>query len=232
MAEVKNSYILCIETTTEVCSVAISHNGICIATKSISEQGVHGTQLTPMIESILKENNLNMMELSAVAYSNGPGSYTGLRIGLSVAKGICFGNDIPLISIPTLQHISSSNTTPGSFSFPMIDARRMEVYAALLDDKNNFIQPPFACILDEYDWSTLPKDIDIYCMGNSNKKAIEILSGYPNFQFIDTPISASTMCSFAEKKITSSAIANLAYEVPFYLKEANVSPSKKKLFGE
>lgn len=229
MAEVKNNYILCIETTTEVCSVAISHNGICIAVKTIAEQGAHGTQLTPMIESILKENNLKMMGLSAVAYSHGPGSYTGLRIGLSVAKGICFGNDIPLISIPTLQHISSLNTTPGSFSFPMIDARRMEVYAALLDDQNNFIQPPFACILDEYDWSSLPNEIDIYCMGNSNKKAIEILSAYPKFQFIDSPISASTMCVLAEKKFTAMDTADLAYEVPFYLKEANVSPAKKKL---
>ncbi len=229
MEETKNNYILCIETATEVCSVAISQSGICLAVKSINEQGIHGTQLTPMIESILKENNLTMKDLSAVAYSSGPGSYTGLRIGLSVAKGICFGNEIPLLSIPTLQHLSNMNSHAGSLSFPMIDARRMEVYAALVDDSNNFIMNPFACILDEYNWNNLPSDKSIYCIGNANKKAKEILSIYPHFQFIDTPISASTMCNIAEKKWDTGSFADTAYEVPFYLKEANVSPSKKKL---
>jgi len=231
MAEVKNNYILCIETSTEVCSVAISHSGICLAVKSITEQGAHSTQLTPMIESILLENKLSIKDLSAVAYSSGPGSYTGLRIGLSVAKGICFGNEIPLISISTLQHISTLNTQPGTLSFPMIDARRMEVYAALIDDGNNFMEAPFACILNEFNWNSLPNNKTIYCIGNSNKKAVEILSTYSNFQFIDAHISASTMCSIAEKKLTELTITDLAYEVPFYLKEANVSPAKKKLLG-
>src|SRR5688500_6435308 len=107
MEETRNKTILYIETATEVCSVALSHSGKCITEKTIVEQGAHSSQLTVLIESLLKENNISIKGLSAVAYSSGPGSYTGLRIGLSVAKGVCYGASIPLIEVSTLLHISS-----------------------------------------------------------------------------------------------------------------------------
>ncbi len=221
-----NNIILCLETATEVCSVAISVDGKCIAEKNVNEINSHGTQLTVLVENILQENNLKFTDLSAVAYSSGPGSYTGLRIGLSVAKGICYGVNIPLIDVSTLQHIAS--TQPAPYCFPMIDARRMEVYGALLDSNNEFEIKPFACIVDTYDWGSLLKDRTICFMGNGMPKSKEILGKFPNAQFVDDIISATSICKIANDKFNSKQFADLAYHVPFYLKEANVTEAKMK----
>lgn len=236
-----DTIILCIETATEVCSVALSKSGVCIAEKSIKEPNVHGTLLTVLIVDILKENHLSFSDLSAVAYSDGPGSYTGLRIGLSVAKGICFGTkntnefkgvpgaNIPLIAISTLQHIAANPTKKDCFYFPMLDARRMEVYGALLNKENNFIQEPFSCIVDTYNWEELLSDKKVCFLGNGVAKSKEILNAFPNAMFEEGyTISASSICGLADKKFKEKQFADLAYHVPFYLKEANVSVSKKK----
>jgi tRNA threonylcarbamoyladenosine biosynthesis protein TsaB len=225
----KNRWILCIETATEVCSVALSSSGKCIAEKSITEQGSHSTQLTVFIESLLKENDVNIEDLSAVAYSSGPGSYTGLRIGLSVAKGICFGAGIPLIEVSTLLHLAS--TIQGDvLRFPMIDARRMEVYGALINAQGEFIQPPFACIVDEYNWEEILKDQEICFIGNGVEKSTTILSAFPNASFAkNNQLSAASICPLADKKMLAGEFADLAYHVPFYLKDANVTASKKKM---
>lgn len=223
----KNNVILCIETTTEVCSVSIGKSGECIAVKSVNEQNAHGTVLTVLIENILEENNLAIKDLSAVAYSSGPGSYTGLRIGLSVAKGICFGAGIPLIAVSTLQHIAS--TQDFEYVFPMLDARRMEVYGALMEGES-FIIEPFSCIVNEYNWDELLSEKTIYFLGNGMPKSKEILSAIKKAHFVDDYIiSAASMCSLAETHYTKQDFVDLAYHAPFYLKEANVTEAKKKL---
>lgn len=223
---VRNSYILSLETATEICSVAISHNGICIAEKNINEQNAHGSVLTVFIDQILKENRLDIKDLTAVAYSCGPGSYTGLRIGLSVAKGICFGANLPLIAIPTLEHIASNFSN--ELCFPMIDARRMEVYGALLYNGKFEIQP-FACIVDHYDWETLLCDKKIKFIGNGAAKSKPLLHKFSNAVFVDDYlISAKSVGELAYKYYLNEQFANLAHESPFYLKEANVTEAKRK----
>jgi tRNA threonylcarbamoyladenosine biosynthesis protein TsaB len=228
MEETRSKFILCIETATEVCSVALSHLGICIAEITIVEQGAHSSQLTVLIESLLKEKKITIKDLSAVAYSNGPGSYTGLRIGLSTAKGICYGANIPLIEVSTLLHISSI-VSENVIRFPMIDARRMEVYAAVVGGNNEFIEPPFACLVEEYDWKGLLENQRVCFVGNGVEKSKPILSQFPNGSFHTQTISAATLCAMANKKFVAGEFADLAYHVPFYLKDANVSPAKKKL---
>lgn len=225
--EVKNNFILCLETATEVCSVAISKNGTCIAEKNVSEQNAHGSVLTVLIEQILKENNLSVKDLSAVAYSSGPGSYTGLRIGLSVAKGICYGLNIPLIAITTLEHMSYTFTN--EYCFPMIDARRMEVYGALLY-QGEFVIDPFACIVDEFNWDSLSAGEKIFFIGNGVSKSKPILQKYENVVFDDSyKISARTLAEAAFHKFINKQFEDLAYHVPFYLKEANVTEAKKRI---
>lgn len=228
MEETKNRFILCIETATEVCSVALSRSGKCIAEKTIVEQGAHSSQLTVLIESLLKENNISIKDLVAVAYSSGPGSYTGLRIGLSVAKGICYGASIQLIEVSTLLHISSI-VTENMIRFPMIDARRMEVYSAIVGANNEFIEPPFACLVEEYNWKELLQDQKVCFVGNGVEKSRSILSQFPNAILNTQSISSATICAMADKKFIAGEFVDLAYHVPFYLKDANVSPAKKKL---
>jgi tRNA threonylcarbamoyladenosine biosynthesis protein TsaB len=225
-----NNFILCLETATEVCSVALSESGRPIAEKSIREANAHGSILTVLIEEILKEARLKFSDLSAVAYSDGPGSYTGLRIGLSVAKGICYGSNVPLIAVSTLQHMSYGLDTTSVLHFPMLDARRMEVYGALLDTDHRFLIDPFACIVDAYNWEELLKDREVCFFGNGMAKSKELLSAFTNASFDDDYlISANTICPVAEEKLNAHQFTNLAYHVPFYLKEANVTVAKKKM---
>jgi tRNA threonylcarbamoyladenosine biosynthesis protein TsaB len=221
-------YILCIETATEVCSVAIADSGKVIAEKTLSEANVHGSLLTVFIEEALKSAGIQFKNLSAVAYSCGPGSYTGLRIGLSVAKGICYGSDLPLIEVQTLQHMVSE-LNKFDYYFPMIDARRMEVYGALLNADHEFLLNPFACIVDAYLWDNLLNDKKICFLGNGMHKSRNILNRFPNAFFLsDYALSAATMAAIADKKFNEKEWADLAYSVPFYLKEANVTEAKKK----
>jgi tRNA threonylcarbamoyladenosine biosynthesis protein TsaB len=227
---VPNNLILCLETATEICSVALSREGVCIGEKSISEPNSHGSMLTVLMEDLLKEHEVKFTDLSAVAYSQGPGSYTGLRIGLSVAKGICYGANIPLLSISTLQHIAA--TQQGRFCFPMIDARRMEVYGALFNPLNECILLPFACIVDQYNWQELLGDQPICFLGNGMLKSKKILGAFPQAVFEETyKISANSMCSLAHQQFLRQDFASLAYHVPFYLKEANVTEAKNKALG-
>jgi len=223
---VENNFILCIETATDVCSVALSQNAKCISCESVKEINAHGQVLTVLIDKILLENNLSYKDLSAVAYSNGPGSYTGLRIGLSVAKGICFGTNVPLIAVSTLQHIASDY--PDDYVFPMIDARRMEVYAAMYEPGNKELLSPFACIVPDYNWSHILKGNKVYFIGNGVNKSKEILQQFPDAIFKNDEISAKTLCRLAHKKLMDKDFVDVAYAVPFYLKDANVTEAKKK----
>lgn len=228
----KSNLILCIETTTEVCSVALSSDGKRLNELSINEPNAHGTNLTLLIDKLIQASGYTIKDLDAVAYSSGPGSYTGLRIGLSVAKGICFGNNIPLIDVPTLSHITlqAIQLNPDAEVYlPMLDARRMEVYTALINKELELLIPPFACLLEEFDWDTLNTYHRIAYFGNGALKASSILSDRKNFVQIDNfSLHAGSICSIADKKFNKQEFADLALHTPFYLKNANVTPSKKK----
>lgn len=227
----KNSLILCIETTTEVCSVAIAENGQCIAELSVNEPNAHSHQLTLLIQKILRNSNLHFGDLTAVAYSCGPGSYTGLRIGLSTAKGICMGSEIPLISISTLMHMTAmagQMDAKAEVFLPMLDARRMEVYTSVINRELEILTEPFPCLLEEYSWDLLNKYHSIAYFGNGAAKATSVLGARPQFKHIDQfRLSASSMVSLAHSKFIHGEFANLAMEVPFYLKAANITESKK-----
>lgn len=227
----KSNLILCIETTTEVCSTALAENGKCLAELTVNEPNAHGSKLTLLIEKLFEQTAYSINDLDAVAYSSGPGSYTGLRIGLSTAKGICFGNNIPLINIPTLEHMTAKAIQMNNESevyMPMLDARRMEVYTAVINKDLEILTQPFACLLEEFDWNTLEKFSSIAYFGNGSNKAVKVLADRSNFSQINNfQLDASSLCPLAYKKYTSSAYADLALHVPFYLKGAHITTSKK-----
>ena len=149
------SLILSLDTSTQNCSVALHENGQLITQELVDEEGSHSRSLTLLIEKVMKTAGRTLAELSAVAVSNGPGSYTGLRIGLATAKGICFALDKPLICLPTLRVLASAVDAPaGSLLLPMLDARRMEVYAAVYTAALEEVSPQEAHILNQESFQT------------------------------------------------------------------------------
>lgn len=231
--------ILSIETSTEVCSVCISEDGICkdlLINKpednSIVNNGNHSKILAIYIDEILKKNNLTAKDFDAVALSSGPGSYTGLRIGSSTAKGFCFGANIPLIEINTLQTIAgmAKTVSPEDYDLyiPMIEAKRMEVYTAIFDkglNQNGIVE---AKIIDENSFSELDGKKVLIC-GNGSDKCVEILSLLNFEQIPNLYPSAEYMCKIAEEKFNNKEIADLVYFEPFYLKEFVTTTPKNKL---
>jgi tRNA threonylcarbamoyladenosine biosynthesis protein TsaB len=175
------AFILNIETSTEVCSVSLAENGNPVVLKESNEGFNHSKSLTVFIEEIFNDNNIKINTLDAVAVSKGPGSYTGLRIGVSVAKGLCYGLNIPLISVCSLEmmavhtalnlekYVSVENSLPFLFC-PMIDARRMEVYTALYNANGKEIRPVSAEIIDENFLSELLDTHQILFFGNGAAK--------------------------------------------------------------
>ena len=171
------SNILHIETATKACSVALSKNGVCLEVKeSLDEQFSHGEQLTLYIQEILENNGLKPTDLSAVSVTSGPGSYTGLRIGVSTAKGLCFALGIPLIGIDSLRNLAelAKEKHPNSVLCPMIDARRMEVYNAIYNDNVEMIKPISADIIDEESYIEFGKFV---CFGDGAEKVQELWKG-------------------------------------------------------
>ncbi|MHA8062268.1 tRNA (adenosine(37)-N6)-threonylcarbamoyltransferase complex dimerization subunit type 1 TsaB [Aquirufa beregesia] len=217
--------ILSIETSTPTCSVAIHQNGELVAQKLIVEEGGHSKQLTVLIESLLQENGLNLSHVAAIAVSMGPGSYTGLRIGLATAKGLCFGLDIPLIALPTLKILAQGfRQTQRSNSqvrlLPMLDARRMEVYAACyeLDDLQE-VQASKAVILDEHSFAELQETL-LITFGNGAEKWQSICQ-HPDVQFVKEPLfpEAQFMGSLAFQEYLNKNFQDLVSLEPDYLKE-------------
>ncbi len=220
-------YILNIETATKNCSVAIAKNGTTILCKEIAEIGYsHVEKLHVFIEEILKETQLTFKDLSAIAVSQGPGSYTGLRIGVSAAKGLCFALDIPLISVDTLLVLARKMTIQNGFIIPMIDARRMEVYSAIFDSKHNKIRNTEAQIIDSTSFSEVSETI--YFIGDCNEKCKTVLTKN-NFVFLDeiTFPSANEMSRISFEKFTKNQFEDVAYFEPFYLKDFLITTSKK-----
>lgn len=226
--------ILHIETSTQVCSVALSENNNCIFSVSNDEGMNHAALLSTFIQEaldILKQTN---KQLNAVAVSSGPGSYTGLRIGVSTAKGICYGLNIPLISISTLEimAIAAKNKLAietDDIFIPMIDARRMEVYDAVFDAGLNLQRPVSADIITEGAFSDYLNNKRVFFFGNGSAKCKTLLQS-PNTHFIDDihPL-AENMIQPALQKFTAGIFEDVAYFEPFYLKEFQTTVPKNKV---
>lgn len=212
-------YILHIETATKVCSVAISLNGIQVAIKEInSDQYIHGEVLNLFVVDVLEEANIEIEDLSAISISSGPGSYTGLRIGVSSVKGLCFGLKIPLISIPTLEAIYflAIKKHQNSAICAMLDARRMEVYCQIWNAEGTVVKALSSDILDESSYHEFEPFI---CVGDGSIKMTEFWS-QRSIQFDSTIIpSASGQISLAYEKFLKNDFVDVSDFVPNYLKE-------------
>lgn len=224
--------ILNIDTSTSVCSVALAGNGEVIALKESHEGLNHSVLLGTYTDEILKANHLSARQLDAVAISMGPGSYTGLRIGVSLAKGLCFGAGKPLIAVPTLQALAlsvSSQLKENALYCPMIDARRMEVYTAFFDQENHPLSDTRAEIMDENSFADLLCKHKIYFFGNGSHKVKGILTS-SNACFIENAAtSARHMIPLSEQLFIKQQFVDVAYFEPFYLKDFIATTPRKKI---
>ncbi|MBY0487086.1 MAG: tRNA (adenosine(37)-N6)-threonylcarbamoyltransferase complex dimerization subunit type 1 TsaB [Flavobacteriaceae bacterium] len=212
-------YILNIETATKNCSVALAKDGTTIFCKEIAEQGYsHAEKLHVFIEEIIKEAGISMTDLAAIAVSQGPGSYTGLRIGVSTAKGLCYALGIPLVAVDTLASLANQIDLENGLIVPMIDARRMEVYSAIFNSKKEMIREVQAEVLTEDSFSSFSETI--YFVGDSNEKAKTVLTK-SNFVFLDQFIfpSAKQMSALSFQKFQQNNFEDVAYFEPYYLKD-------------
>jgi len=212
-------YILNIETATRNCSVSLAKNGETVLCKEIAELGYsHAEKLHVFIEEILKETGLSVQDLNAIAVSKGPGSYTGLRIGVSAAKGLCYALEIPLISVDTLQVLAKQVLDKSGFIIPMIDARRMEVYSAVFDSHLNKIVEVQAEILTENSYAEMTEAL--YFIGDCQEKCQTVLTK-ANFHFLPEIIfpSANEMSGLSYEKFIENEFEDVAYFEPFYLKD-------------
>lgn len=219
--------ILNIETATRNCSVSIARNGEVIALKEVAETGYsHAEKLHVFIEEVLLESQLRFTDLQAIAVSQGPGSYTGLRIGVSAAKGLCYALNIPLIAVDTLQVLAAQVQVSDGLIVPMIDARRMEVYSAIYDGQGQLIRGVEAQIIDENSFSENSQKL--YFVGDAQSKCQEVLKAENHIFLpeIEFP-SAKEMAKISYQKMTQNALEDLAYFEPFYLKDFMVTTAKK-----
>ncbi len=227
------SRILHIETATQNCSVSLSENGKLLAFKEQTGNYTHAENLTVFIQQTLEEANLNFNQLDAVSVSKGPGSYTGLRIGVSTAKGICFALEIPLIAVDTLKSMTKGvllNQIEADLFCPMIDARRMEVYAEIVDKKLNVVRSVNADIVDENTYSEFLRENTVCFFGNGMIKCKEILSTFNNSIFVEgIEPSAKGMVEIATEKFLKKEFEDVAYFEPHYLKDFIVGKPKKLL---
>jgi tRNA threonylcarbamoyladenosine biosynthesis protein TsaB len=213
------SYILNLETATKNCSVSLSKNGETISCKEIAEQGYsHAERLHVFIQTIVAEAGLSMTDLAAIAISQGPGSYTGLRIGVSAAKGLCYALQIPLIAIDTLTSLAHQVTFSDGLIVPMIDARRMEVYSAIFNSNKEIIREVQAEVLTPESFATISDTI--YFIGDSNEKAKSVLTE-SNFVFLEGIVypSANEMSVLSFQKFQKNDFVDVAYFEPYYLKD-------------
>lgn len=229
-------FILLIETATDSCSVALAKDGCIVAEKYINEPKAHASVLGGFITDILKENSITMDDCSAVAVSKGPGSYTGLRVGVSCAKGLCYGASKPLISVCTLATITQmaldNGLYPGSGDFmvvPMIDARRMEVYTANFNSQGEQLTPVKAKILDENSYAAELAAGPVLFTGNGAEKFRNLVAGNPNAYFAPQQPHASGMRVIASAKLEAGEFEDNAYFEPFYLKDFVAGKPKKLL---
>ncbi len=226
--------ILHIETSTDVCSVAVSQDGQCIFSKEDRKGPSHAVTLGVFVQEALSFADSHAIPVDAVAVSCGPGSYTGLRIGVSTAKGVCYGRDLPLIAVPTLRLLCvpvllQQELPDDALLCPMLDARRMEVYAAVYDRALNPLRDTAADIVDEHSYEEFLDRHPVYFFGNGAAKCKSRLT-HPNAHFIDEVVPlAQWMFPLADKDFNNRNFQDVAYFEPFYLKEFVASKPKKLL---
>jgi tRNA threonylcarbamoyladenosine biosynthesis protein TsaB len=221
------SYILNIETATKNCSVALAKDGKTILCKEIAEEGYsHAERLHVFIEAIIEEAGITLQDLSAIAVSQGPGSYTGLRIGVSAAKGLCYALDIPLIAVDTLHALASQVTISSGLIIPMIDARRMEVYSAIFSPTLEKKREVLAQIIDDYSFED--KQETLYFIGDCAEKCKSVLTK-ENHVFLEEIVypSAKEMSALSFEKFKISDTVDVAYFEPYYLKDFMITAPKK-----
>lgn len=220
--------ILNIETATKNCSVSLAEHGEILALSEINDgQYSHAEKLHKFIKEVFLKSNRALNELKAVAVSKGPGSYTGLRIGVSAAKGIAFALDVPLISVNTLESLGLSLAIEQGVKIPLLDARRMEVYCAVLDKNNDLIEDVSAKIISEDSFQNELDQNKVYFLGDGAEKCKTMIS-HKNAVFIDNKFpSANEMAHLSYLKHKKNDIEDVAYFEPFYLKDFVVLKSKK-----
>ena len=221
------AYLLNIETATKNCSVSLAKDGKTVALKELNDGGYsHAEKLHEFINVVLAEANIELTDLNAIAVSKGPGSYTGLRIGVSAAKGLCFALNIPLISINTLQSLSQSVSITNGYIIPLLDARRMEVYSAVFKD-NNSVRNVEAEIIDATSFNEYLNKDTVYFLGDGAEKCKELIT-HKNAVFIDSKFpSANEMSLLSYEKYKKNDIEDVAYFEPFYLKDFVGTTAKK-----
>ena len=222
------AYILNIETSTTNCSVALSENGAVIGFKEDNNlEYSHAERLHVYIDEVLKTAKVSKNQLAAIAISKGPGSYTGLRIGVSAAKGLCYALSLPLISVPTLEALAHQVDNPKGTIVAMLDARRMEVYSAIYDANYNETRSTEAEVLTPESYQELLESTPVYFIGNGVAKTKDIIT-HKNAQFIEDKLpSAKQMCALSYDKFKTNDFEDVAYFEPFYLKDFIAIPSKK-----
>ncbi len=219
--------ILCLETATPVCSVALNDGCCTIALRETEGQNAHSEKITNFIREVMETAKIDYKQLDAVAVSKGPGSYTGLRIGVSTAKGICYAADLPLMAIDTLEAMAhgmkaklGSQITENDLLIPMIDARRMEVYAAVFDANLNKINDTEAMVMDENSFADLRQNHRLWLFGDGAPKLNKLFENQPNISIVEgfRP-SAAYMRPLTEKALQKHDFVDVAYFEPFYLKD-------------
>lgn len=212
--------ILCLETATTNCSVAVAINGKIAAIREENNlKFSHAEKLHVFISEVLAQANITKTELDAIAVSKGPGSYTGLRIGVSAAKGLCFALDVPLLSISTLEVLANQVKEDNCYIIPLLDARRMEVYSAVFDDAKKQIRPIKAEIVNKDSFEEYINEKTTVFLGDGANKFSE-LCNHKNAIFLEDKYpSAAEMALLAEDKYKKSDTEDVAYFEPFYLKE-------------
>ena len=229
------SCILNIDTSTNVCSVAVSQEGACIFDKEDHSGPNHAERLGAFVDEALSFIDNHAIPLDAVAVSCGPGSYTGLRIGVSMAKGICYGRDVKLLAVPTLELLCvpvllrEMVTDDDALLCPMLDARRMEVYAQLFTRSLREVRPIQADVVDADTYREYLDKHPVYFFGNGAMKCKEVID-HPNAHFIEgIEALAKNMLPLAERRMAREEFEDVAYFVPFYLKDFVAKQPRKLL---
>lgn len=224
--------IILIETSTALCSAALAENGVITAYRESSAPKAHASLTAVFVQEILAERGLTIADCDAICVSKGPGSYTGLRVGVSTAKGLCFGCGKPLLAVGTLDTLvaqaHSAIPSPYHFIIPMIDARRMEVYSAVFQH-NTQITETAPVIVDENSFAEYLEQGPCLFIGDGAGKCADVIK-HPNAHFCQCNPTASAMLSPAMEAYKEKRFEDVAYFEPFYLKEFVATVSKKKLF--
>ena len=217
------SLILSIETSTAVCSVAIHQNGVPLSVIESYETRSHSKVILSQIQAVLKQASLPFSELKAIAVSKGPGSFTGLRIGTSISKGLCYGLDLPLIGVNTLEALAigaNNFNYKKSLLCPMVDARRLEVYCSFFNSSLEVILPTKAVIIDQNTFNEILIEKEVLFFGDGSNKCKSILGHYDNAVFIENVVpSAKYLGGIANKLFNESKFEDVTLFEPYYLKD-------------